>query len=87
MNHNPLIKEKERALLARQVLDNPVYIEALTIIKTNLMDTWQTTTMNQQNEREIVYKMLLALKTIDNHIKSVMKTGELAEMQLEQSNG
>ena len=47
MSRNPLIKEKERAILARQVLENPVYTDAIDVIKTSLMDTWQTTNMNQ----------------------------------------
>jgi|TARA_B100000424_G_C22768888_1_gene414151 hypothetical protein len=87
MSRNPLIKEKERAILARQVLENPVYTDAIDVIKTSLMDTWQTTNMNQTLERENIYKMLLAVKSIDFHIQSVMKTGQLAEMQMEKFNG
>jgi len=43
--------------------------------------------MTQGDERETIYQMLIAANAVFDHIETVMKTGEMAEIQLEEKNG
>jgi len=42
--------------------------------------------MTQADERETIYRMLIAAHAVFNHIETVMKTGKMAEMQLEEEH-
>lgn len=79
-------KDRERALQAQQILDNPIYQEAITLVESRLIQAWQDTVVSQQEEREKIYQMLLAMRDIKSHIEGVLTTGKLAEMQ-EVKNG
>ncbi|BAQ89045.1 conserved protein of unknown function [uncultured Mediterranean phage uvMED] len=79
-------KDRERAAQARQILDNPIYQEAITLVESRLIQAWQDTVVSQQEEREKIYQMLLAMRDIKSHIEGVLTTGKLAEMQ-EVNNG
>ncbi|ADD94288.1 hypothetical protein [uncultured Mediterranean phage uvMED] len=79
-------KDRERAGQARQILDNPIYQEAITLVESRLIQAWQDTVVSQQEEREKIYQMLLAMRDIKSHIEGVLTTGKLAEMQ-EVNNG
>ena len=79
-------KDKERAILAQQILDNPIYQEAVSEVENRLVQAWQDTVVSQQEDREKIYHMLLAMRDIKSQIEEVLTTGKLAEMQ-ELKNG
>jgi len=79
-------KDKERAILAQQILDNPIYQEAVSEVENRLIQAWQDTIVSQQEDREKIYHMLLAMRDIKSQIEEVLTTGKLAEMQ-ELKNG
>lgn len=79
-------KDKERAILAQQILDNPIYQEAVSEVENRLVQAWQDTIVSQQEDREKIYHMLLAMRDIKSQIEEVLTTGKLAEMQ-ELKNG
>ena len=79
-------KDKERAILAQQILDNPIYQEAVSEVENKLVQAWQDTIVSQQEDREKIYHMLLAMRDIKSQIEEVLTTGKLAEMQ-ELKNG
>jgi|TARA_R100001244_G_scaffold38356_2_gene34758 hypothetical protein len=80
------IKERERGHQARIILDSPLWQEAKEVITDELQEAWQNTAMTQADERETIYRMLIAATAVFNHIEAVMKTGEMAEMQLEEEH-
>ena len=79
-------KDKERAILAQQILDNPIYQEAVSEVENRLVQAWQDTIVSQREDREKIYHMLLAMRDIKPQIEEVLTTGKLAEMQ-ELKNG
>tara|TARA_R100001129_G_scaffold159674_1_gene123968 strand:+ start:13973 stop:14221 length:249 start_codon:yes stop_codon:yes gene_type:complete len=79
-------KDKERAILAQQILDNPIYQEAVSEVENRLVQAWQDTIVSQREDREKIYHMLLAMRDIKSQIEEVLTTGKLAEMQ-ELKNG
>jgi|TARA_R110002012_G_scaffold20713_4_gene73183 hypothetical protein len=80
------IKERERGHQARIIIDSPLWQEAKEIIADELNQAWQNTAMTQADERETIYQMLIASHAVFNHIETVMKTGKMAEMQLEEEH-
>ena len=74
-------KDKERAILAQQILDNPIYQEAVSEVENRLVQAWQDTIVSQREDREKIYHMLLAMRDIKSQIEEVLTTGKLAEMQ------
>ena len=79
-------KDKERAILAQQILDNPIYQEAVSEVENRLVQAWQDTIVSQREDREKIYHMLLDMRDIKSQIEEVLTTGKLAEMQ-ELKNG
>ena len=45
-------KDKERAILAQQILDNPIYQEAVSEVENRLVQAWQDTIVSQREDRE-----------------------------------
>jgi len=87
MDRNDRIKERERAVRAQQIIDNPLWVEAQTIVLRNLEEAWINTAVTQNMERETIWHMRNAAANAFNYIEDVIKTGKLAEMQLEKTNG
>lgn len=87
MNKNQLISERERAHLAQQILDNPLWAEAKVTIIDGLSDAWRDTSVTQCQERETLWHMLNAATSAFSYIESVLKTGQLAQTQLEKPYG
>jgi|TARA_R110001599_G_scaffold124336_1_gene296941 hypothetical protein len=85
LDKNNLIKERERAHQAQILMSNPLFIETKEMITNNLLEAWQTTSMNQSEEREKIYQMLVASRSVFSHIESVLTTGKMAQMELDKT--
>jgi hypothetical protein len=76
-------QEVQRGVLAQQVLDNPVYQEAVTAIKAKLFDDWASTKWYQHKKRQEIWRMYRAAESIESQIQKVMQTGRLGQQTLE----
>ena len=74
--------ERERANKARQIIDNPLWDEAWTTLDSKLTDAWKASQSGQSERRELIYMQLRAAAEVRGHIETVLETGRLAEMQL-----
>ena len=84
MDEHKLIRERKRAHLAKQLLDNPVWQEAWTRYEENLRGHME----DPASSDEVVltaHKALVVLKRVKRHIESTIDTGKMAEMELERS--
>ena len=86
MEEHKLVAERERAHLAQQIVDNPLWDETKKMITDTLIETWQSTVPKQIEEREQIWNMLHAANTVFEQIETVIVTGSLAERQLEKEN-
>lgn len=75
-------RESERGNKARQIIDNPLWDEAWTALESKLMDAWKSSQTGQMERRELIYLQLRAAAEVRGHIETVLETGQLAEMQL-----
>tara|TARA_R110001606_G_scaffold152937_1_gene293844 strand:+ start:786 stop:1037 length:252 start_codon:yes stop_codon:yes gene_type:complete len=76
-------EEVARADQAKQILDHPLYIEALATVKEALIDHLLNTKVAEEIERDRLYITIKALDLVHQHIQSVLETGKLAEKEQE----
>jgi len=76
-------EEIARADQAKQILEHPLYIEALSTVKEALIDHLLNTKVSEEIERDRLYITIKALDLVHQHIQSVLETGRLAEKEQE----
>ncbi len=79
-------RERERASKARQIIDNPLWDEAWIALDAKLTDAWKSSQTGMAERRELIYMQLRAAAEVRGHIETVLETGQLAEMQLDEHN-
>lgn len=87
MNHPEepqLRQERERGARARQIIDSPLWDEAWTTLELRLMEAWKSSQSGMAERRELIYMQLRAAAEVRGHIETVLETGQLAEMQLDE---
>ncbi len=72
----------QRGGLAKQVMDNPIYQEALIVIKADLMRRFEGTKFKDSGERDEIWRTMNNLNKLCETIEDVMITGEMAEETL-----
>lgn len=75
------IQERDRARLAKQILDNPVWIEAWDQVTTNLLANMEDSRLGETETYE-AKRQLLAVRVIRKQFENVVTTGRMAEVQL-----
>jgi hypothetical protein len=74
-------KDIQRGQNARRLIDDPLYKEAFDTTKEHLIDLLLQTKISEEVERDRIYITIKSLDLVDQHIKSVLDTGKLAEGQ------
>ncbi len=77
-------RERERASKARQIIDNPLWDEAWSTLETKLTEAWKSSQTGMAERRELIYMQLRAAAEVRGHIETVLETGLLAEMQIDE---
>ena len=86
MADHHLRKEVERAHLAELINTNVIFIEAKEQVLTRLRETWESTAITQCEEREKLWLMLVTAKELFEYVDDVVKTGELAQLEIERND-
>ena len=73
----------QKAIEAKDLLKNPVLVNAFESIKEELLKFIENSTPDQSQEREEAYHQLHALKTVNLKINKVIDDGKIAEKVLE----
>ena len=79
-------EEIARADQAKQILEHPLYVEALTTVKEALVQHLLDTRVAEEVERDRLYITIKALELVNQHIQSVLETGKLAEKEQDYFN-
>jgi hypothetical protein len=74
-------EELERGRLAAEVLENPVYRDAMDQLRAEIVTRWQ----NEKNEadRNWLWALTQASKRLDQVLQDTMATGQLRSKQIE----
>ena len=86
MDENKLIRETERGKRAKRILEDELWIEAWASIETGLLNGWKNSPARDTEGREALWVALQMAEKVRNLFESHMKTGQMAEMQLEKAN-
>ena len=76
-------EEIARADQAKQILEHPLYVEALATVREALIEHFLNTRVAEEVERDRLYITIKALDLVHQHIQSVLETGTLAEKEQE----
>ena len=76
--------ELRRATKAREVLENPVFKDAVRQIEAALIEAIHRSAFTDEKLREKLCQRLASLRDVLDHLKGTMETGKMAEIQLEQ---
>lgn len=75
-----LIKERERAHLAKQITDNPLWAEFFAEAEQRLIAQWKTGTTEEF--REDVWRYIKLLGQLQKFMEQTLVTGSMAEIAL-----
>ena len=82
-----LIVEMERSRQANDVLEHPLFIEALNVYRNVLKDEWLNSPARDTEGRERIWVMQKTVEVVERHLREIMETGKLATIQWEQKRG
>ena len=82
MDENKLINEQNRAHLAKQIEDNPVWIDAWERYIDGIWNSWKNTAPDDVAARERAYIALKVAASVRKEIRQVIVTGKMAEQVL-----
>ncbi len=68
-------QELERATQARQILENPIWVEAVETIERDIRTGWETA--QDTDTREAMWHRLQAFTALQAMIRAVFKTGTI----------
>ena len=83
---NPLTPEEEirRAGKAREILENPVFKDAVGLIEAALLDAIHRSAFADEKLREKLCQRFALLRDLESELQSVMTTGKIAAIQIEE---
>ena len=70
----------DRKIEAKQILSNPLYIEAFDELKNQLTNEWRMTNDTEIDRREALYTALKLADRVNTHFTSVLEDGEIANL-------
>lgn len=76
-------EEIRRGQDASRLVEDPLYKEAFDVTKEHLIEMLLNTKISEEIERDRIYITIKSLDLVDQHIKSVLETGKLAEKEQE----
>ena len=77
-----LEEERERGARAKAILSEPIVIETLNVIRTKYFDAWRNSGEADSKLREHYFTLFNAVDEFEQHLTSVLKSGEMAIQQL-----
>jgi len=78
-----LNKEVEFAQEAQKVLNNRAYIEAITLRKAQIFETFCATTKDQGDIREEAWRTMININALEDYFTELLTTGKMAQTTLE----
>jgi hypothetical protein len=75
-------KEIQRGHRAKQILEDPIFVEALQKVSQELDQEWINSPIRDTEGREKIYMMRKMLGVLHVQLQSVMETGKLASKQI-----
>lgn len=81
-NEGRLRGEVGRGDKAASVLRNEIYEESFGVLRARYIDELVSSSASETEKRDRLYHAIRVLENVKQHIESVAKTGEMAQVQL-----
>lgn len=78
-----LDNDLERAQQAKQLLDNPVYQEAIENVRNAIVSAWSNAPIRDVEGQHELKLMLKLLTDLENNITRVVNDGKIAQIEIE----
>jgi hypothetical protein len=75
------LEEVKRGEQASQILDNPIYVEAIDKVRENIVSTMTNSPLGDEKTHNRLVIALQLLNQINKQLTDVMQTGKLATIQ------
>lgn len=75
--------ELRRGEQARQLLANELYVETFALVRQGIIDKWISAPMRDIEGQHELKLMLKLLDDVTGHIKHVLDTGKMSQIQLQ----
>lgn len=82
MDEGKLRKDSIRAIEAKQIIESPLVVEALNLIRENLHKNWEVSKYEEERQREEAWKMLKVVNEFERFFLKVMEDGQIANKEL-----
>jgi hypothetical protein len=82
MDELKLVKQRARGQEAERLLKNSLLKEAFELIEKRIIDDWLGSLPDERNMREELYRSAQNLGKLEQALKSVLYTGEIASKDL-----
>ena len=69
--------EQKRSLEAKQILENPLFIESINKIRSDLANEWLNSDIKNSEQRENIFVMRRMLELVVMQLQSIMETGKI----------
>ncbi len=69
--------EQKRSQQAKHILEDPIFIEAVNKIRSDLANEWLNSDVKNSEQRENIFIMRRMLELVVMQIQSVMETGKI----------
>lgn len=71
--------EVKRSQQAKDILENPIFVEAVQKVRTELHNDWLNSDTKDSEQRENIFVMRRMLEVVLMQIQSVMETGKIVK--------
>lgn len=83
MDEGKLVEEASRGSRAKAVLESDIYKESVASVRSAIFEKWESCPIRDKEGQHELKIMLKLLKEVESHLKTVMETGKMATIQLE----
>jgi hypothetical protein len=75
------MSESERVIQAEQIMNTPIFKEAMTVMKADLVDGFMNTKFEQDKERLEIWSLIKTVDKFELYFKHLLTTGKLLKEQ------
>jgi len=79
---NKAVNDITRAHRARELLSNPLYLEAITAMKAAMFEQFNDSKLNEEDQRHELWQRMQLLKQFESKFESIVKQGKKAQETL-----
>ena len=73
------MNDEKREAQAKRLLEDTLFKEAFDTLEKDIMDTWVSTSIDDDRARETCWLSIRLLSRIKVHLTSIVETGEMAK--------